>query len=117
MCLLLFCNEIAVHVFHFPFPYVTVNTVRRVQPSVQPDEQPSDKIYSDELMSCTRRRVIVRHHNFNALKIRLKGIMNSSHKLFHVKWVPCHNGMACPQVPDARHGLQIWRVAANILNK
>jgi hypothetical protein len=33
-----------------------------------------------------------------------------------VKWVPCHNGMARPQVADAGHGLQIWRVAANKLN-
>jgi hypothetical protein len=35
---------------------------------------------------------------------------------FHVKWVPCHHGMARPQTAD-RDGLQIWRVAANILNK
>jgi len=30
---------------------------------------------------------------------------------------PCHNGMACPQVVDGGDGLQIWRVAMNILNK
>jgi hypothetical protein len=35
----------------------------------------------------------------------------------HVKWVPCHHGMARPQVADGVDGLQIWRVAANILNK
>jgi hypothetical protein len=35
----------------------------------------------------------------------------------HVRWVPCHHGMARPQVADGRNGLQIWRVAANILNK
>jgi hypothetical protein len=35
----------------------------------------------------------------------------------HVKWVPCHHGMARPQVADGGDGLQIWRVAANILNK
>jgi hypothetical protein len=34
-----------------------------------------------------------------------------------VKWVPCHHGMARPQVADRGDGLQIWRVAANILNK
>jgi hypothetical protein len=34
-----------------------------------------------------------------------------------VRWVPCHHGMACPQVADGRDGLQVWRVAANILNK
>jgi hypothetical protein len=35
----------------------------------------------------------------------------------HVRWVPCHPGMACPQVADGGNGLQIWRVATNILNK
>jgi hypothetical protein len=33
------------------------------------------------------------------------------------RWVDCHHGMACPQVVDRGYGLQIWRVAANILNK
>jgi hypothetical protein len=35
----------------------------------------------------------------------------------HVSWVPCHHGMARPQVADGGDGLHIWRVAANILNK
>jgi hypothetical protein len=35
----------------------------------------------------------------------------------HVKWVPCHHGMARPQVSDGGYDLQIWRVAANILDK
>ena len=30
---------------------------------------------------------------------------------------PYHHGMARPQVADRGDGLQIWRVAANILNK
>jgi hypothetical protein len=30
---------------------------------------------------------------------------------------PCHHGMAHPQVVDGGNGLQIWRVAGNILNK
>jgi hypothetical protein len=34
-----------------------------------------------------------------------------------VSWVPCHHGMARPQVADGGDGLQIWRVAANIFNK
>jgi hypothetical protein len=34
-----------------------------------------------------------------------------------VRWVPCHHGMARPQVADGEKGLQIWRVSANILNK
>jgi hypothetical protein len=32
-------------------------------------------------------------------------------------YFPCHHGMARPQVADGGDGLQIWRVAANILNK
>jgi hypothetical protein len=35
----------------------------------------------------------------------------------HVKWVHCHHGMARPRVADRGDGLQIWRVAAIILNK
>jgi hypothetical protein len=35
----------------------------------------------------------------------------------HVMWAPCHHDMARPQVADGGDGLQIWRVAANILNK
>jgi hypothetical protein len=34
-----------------------------------------------------------------------------------VRWVPCHHDMAKPQVADGGDGLQIWRIAANILNK
>jgi len=36
--------------------------------------------------------------------------------LIHIRLVPCHHGMAGPQVAD-REGLQIWRVAVNILKK
>jgi hypothetical protein len=35
----------------------------------------------------------------------------------HVKWVHCHHSMARPRVADRGDGLQIWTVAANILNK
>jgi hypothetical protein len=35
----------------------------------------------------------------------------------HVRWVPCHHGMARPQVADGGDSLQFWREAANILNK
>jgi hypothetical protein len=34
-----------------------------------------------------------------------------------VKRVPCHHGMAHPQVADGGDDPQIWRVAANMLNK
>jgi hypothetical protein len=37
-------------------------------------------------------------------------------KVIHVKWVHCHHSMARSRVAD-RDGLQIWRVAANMLNK
>jgi hypothetical protein len=35
----------------------------------------------------------------------------------HVRWVPCHQGMACPHVADGGDGLQIWKVAATRFNK
>jgi hypothetical protein len=35
----------------------------------------------------------------------------------HVSWAPCHHGMARLLVADGGEGLQIRRVAANILNK
>jgi hypothetical protein len=35
----------------------------------------------------------------------------------HVKWVHCHHDMVSFWVADRGDGLQIWRVAANILNK
>jgi hypothetical protein len=34
-----------------------------------------------------------------------------------VRWVPCHHGMARPQVADGGDFLQVWRLAANMLNK
>jgi hypothetical protein len=37
--------------------------------------------------------------------------------LSHVRWVPCHHSMACPQVANGGNTLQVWRVAVNILNK
>jgi hypothetical protein len=46
-----------------------------------------------------------------------KLVLNFSGPRGHVKWVPYHHGMACPRVADRGDGLQIWRVAANILNK
>jgi hypothetical protein len=48
------------------------------------------------------------------LKIVLDTALSNT---IHVRWVPCHHGMARPQVADGGDGLQIWRVAANILNK
>jgi hypothetical protein len=34
----------------------------------------------------------------------------------HVKWVPCYQSMAHHQVADGGDGLQLWRIAGNILN-
>jgi hypothetical protein len=45
------------------------------------------------------------------------GDLKGTQVFFHIKWVPCHHGMARPQVADGGEGLQIWRVAGNILNK
>jgi hypothetical protein len=44
-------------------------------------------------------------------------IISYIHAIGHVRWVNCHHGMACPQVADGEDALQVWRVAANILNK
>jgi hypothetical protein len=43
--------------------------------------------------------------------------LGSRNKPNQVRWVPCHHGMARPQVADGGDDLQIWRVATNILNK
>jgi hypothetical protein len=39
------------------------------------------------------------------------------HCTYHVRWVPCHCCMVRPQVADGGDSLQMWRVAANIVNK
>jgi hypothetical protein len=45
--------------------------------------------------------------------------MNPVHTLlsYFFKCVPCHHGMARPQVADEENGLQIWRATVNIFNK
>jgi hypothetical protein len=35
----------------------------------------------------------------------------------HVIWAPFHDGMARTQVAGEEHGLQIWKIAVNILGK
>jgi hypothetical protein len=37
--------------------------------------------------------------------------------VYHVGWIPCHHGMARPQVADGGDTLHVRRVAANIMNK
>jgi hypothetical protein len=63
----------------------------------------SDGFYSDSTLILTTMCV---EFLFNVLM-----------SVFHVRWVPCHHGMARPQVADGGDGLQIRRVAASILNK
>jgi hypothetical protein len=55
----------------------------------------------------------------NAIQVVLDAITFNAiaSTIFHVKWVHCHHGMARPRVADRGDGLQIRRVAANILNK
>jgi hypothetical protein len=36
---------------------------------------------------------------------------------YHVRRVPCHHGMARPQVADGGEALQVWGIAAHIFNK
>jgi hypothetical protein len=58
----------------------------------------------------------VQKHN-----IRINGpssqTLRSYGRIVHDSWVPCRLGMARPQVSDGGDSLQVWRVAANILNK
>jgi hypothetical protein len=51
----------------------------------------------------------------NESKGSLTFLITRGIKFNHVRWVPCHHGMARPQVADGGNDLQIWRVAANIL--
>jgi hypothetical protein len=53
------------------------------------------------------------NHHAKTKEIKLSNAEN----YLHVRWVPCHHDMVRPQVADGQNGLQIWRVAANILNK
>jgi hypothetical protein len=47
----------------------------------------------------------------------LRGILGTKRDEVHVRRVPCHHGMARPQVANGGVSLQFWRVAAYILNK
>jgi hypothetical protein len=42
---------------------------------------------------------------------------NYGSRIVQVMKMPCHHGMARPQVADGGDGLQFWRAAANILKK
>jgi hypothetical protein len=56
-------------------------------------------------------------HTRVTLTSRLARILSAIHRKVRVKWDPCHHGMGRPQVADEGDGLQIWKVAENILNK
>jgi hypothetical protein len=63
------------------------------------------------LFQCGEKCVLSTFPLWNPLFSLLCGGLN------HVRWVPCHHGMARPQVADGEDALQLWREAANILNK
>jgi len=44
-------------------------------------------------------------------------ILRNIPSLYHVHMIPCHYGMAHSRFAYGGNGLQIWREAANILNK
>jgi hypothetical protein len=54
------------------------------------------------------------HTTHPKMKVLSINLILRSHR---VRCVPCHHGMTRSQVADGRDDLQIWRVAANILNK
>jgi hypothetical protein len=45
------------------------------------------------------------------------GFCGSSISLHDVVGYPCHYSMARPRVEDGRDGLQLWKLAANMVNK
>jgi hypothetical protein len=53
----------------------------------------------------------------NEERIRCSSIIILRYLHTHFKRVSFHHGMARPQAADVGDFLQIWRVAANILNK
>jgi hypothetical protein len=58
-------------------------------------------------------------HSYYMMPIlsKLQGKIVHRQDRWWFKWVPCHYGISRPQVAGWGEGLQIWRVAANILNK
>jgi hypothetical protein len=44
-------------------------------------------------------------------------LMPKSTFVHDVKWGLCHHGMAHPRVADGGGGLQVWKVAENLLSK
>jgi hypothetical protein len=46
-----------------------------------------------------------------------RNIFNNYICFTHIRWAPCHHGMARPQVADGGDGLQMCKIAANTLNK
>jgi hypothetical protein len=61
-------------------------------------------------------RISLQQHKKKSFLIWHYGLI-SENENWHVKRVPCHHGLARPQVADREDGLQVWRVAASILNK
>jgi hypothetical protein len=62
-------------------------------------------------------RYINHGYNVSGIVSSINSFLVVRNSLIHVKWVPCHPSMARPHVADGGDGLQVWRVAVNILNK
>jgi hypothetical protein len=82
-------------------------------------------VTSDEWVA-TRGAQRIEVNSLVLLQVNCRSILNKSSDFWnlvdiynsdHVRWVPCHHGIARPQVADGGDLLQFWRVAANILNK
>jgi hypothetical protein len=55
--------------------------------------------------------------NLNPMMLTVVLIKSRVISVVHFRWVPCHHGMARPQVADGGDSLQFWRVAANMVNE
>jgi hypothetical protein len=54
---------------------------------------------------------------FLLTKLQTRWFCSGSLQGSHTKWVPCYHSMALPQIVGREDELQIWRVAADMLNK
>jgi hypothetical protein len=64
-----------------------------------------------------RIQLVTYKHHFKFWQNRNVKLNIKNSKANHVRWVPCHHGMARPQVADGGDAIQVWKEAANILNK
>jgi hypothetical protein len=92
--------------FHFLL-FVVLQRLTRLNPAFDlNDFLPPVVVSARQRMSTCLRAFKRRWPNFTLLRLHFN----------HVRWIPCHHGMARPQVADGWDGLQIWRLSANILS-